>query len=124
MHFSDVIVLCYGPREEQKDDYGQVLFPATGLVRGLRSRGVPVYVLEYGADIEAITDVTLAVHDKVTVTYWNNICGLEKKVVIVTGHDLYGLDVSAKLNCISRCSSQLVWIQWDPSGSFQDPTDT
>lgn len=87
---------------------------AIGLVQGLRDRNVPVQVVDSNDEV-AIRDMALAAHDKVTVTHWDVVRGLERKVVVVVaGYYLTGIDVFNRLQGASRCTSQLVWVTWQP----------
>lgn len=111
LQYSDVIVLCNYPMDEHNDDSGQVM-SAMGLVRGLRAHDVPVSVLQYNTDALAIHQMALVKSNSVIVTHWRNVRGLEKKVVFVTNNDLGGIGSLHELHAASRCTSQLVWIDW------------
>lgn len=111
--YRDVLVLCFDPRDDLIED-GHLISPAIGLVRGLRECDIPVRVVKSNAasDNEGdIRDTALAVSDEVTVTDWDDVRGLERKVVVVVmERTLRG--VSDRLYGASRCSAQLVWVDW------------
>lgn len=87
-------------REEVSDD--------SGLVKGLKTSGIPVQVVE---DID-IRDLATAHSDVVWVANGHHIRGLERKVVVCIDPDARGFPVidngSVRLHFMSRCTSQLV----------------
>lgn len=110
LQYRDVLVMCDGyPTDDRVDSNGQVTTTASGLVRGLRACHVPVRVVEKG-DEAAIRDTALGVGDLVTVTEWDVVRGLERKVVVV--ENTFG--ESVRLYAMSRCTSQLVLIDCKP----------
>ncbi|XP_025111954.1 uncharacterized protein LOC112574848 [Pomacea canaliculata] len=74
----------------------------SGIVKGLQEAGIPVRVLKD----DGIDDVATARSDVVWVAYGQRVRGLERKVVVCLQNPL--LDVSARLDFMSRCTSQLV----------------
>ncbi|XP_025112045.1 uncharacterized protein LOC112574897 [Pomacea canaliculata] len=97
LQWRDVLVLY---REEVSDD--------SGLVKGLKTSGIPVRVVE---DID-IRDLATAHSDVVWVANGHHIRGLERKVVVCIDPDARGFPVidngSVRLHFMSRCTSQLV----------------
>lgn len=93
LQFRDVLVLGWGGIREE-----------SGLVRGVKEGGVPVRV----ATDEDIEDVAKACSDVIWVADGDQVRGLERKVVICV-EDMFGRDVVyLRLQCMSRCTSQLV----------------
>ena len=85
--------------------------PASGLVRGLRSRGVPAYVVR-SQDRSKIRDLARAARDAVAVVAWGVSNGLERKVVVSVGEGREMTEgVSGVLHGASRCISQLVYVR-------------
>lgn len=84
---------------------------ASGIVRGLRSRGVPVYVVR-SQDTDRIRDLAHASRDAVAVVAWGVSNGLERKVVVSVGEgrQMSG-GVSGVLHGASRCVSQLIYVR-------------
>nr|KAG5706698.1 hypothetical protein BaRGS_005768 [Batillaria attramentaria] len=103
-------------RDDVKDAAGNVIKPASGVVRGLRSEGVPVKVLKYG-DSPAVRDVAVMEgQDAVVAAYAGAVSGLERAVVVWvqthrTGTETVDEDVG-RLMAISRTTAQLVWVVW------------
>lgn len=74
------------------------------MVRGVKEGGVPVRV----ATDKDIEDVAKACSDVIWVADGDQVRGLERKVVICV-EDMFGRDVVyLRLQCMSRCTSQLV----------------
>ena len=85
---------------------------SSGLVRGLRSRGVPVRVVrsQDGARIRELARCC-GPRDAVWVVAWGVGNGLERKVVVSVGEGRGTSDgVSGVLHGASRCLSQLVYV--------------
>lgn len=86
---------------------------AIGLVQGLRSCDVPVCVVDNSHE-EDVRDIALALNDEVVVTDWDVVRGLERKVVVVVTDYRPSIvnGMLYRLHAVSRCSAQLVWIDW------------
>lgn len=111
LKYSDVLVLCDSPRDDQKVA-GKETSPAIGLVRGLRQRQVPVFVVENCDDVK-VRDLALGLRDEVAVTNWDVVRGLERKIVfVVAGYYVTAKEVFNRLQGASRCSAQLILIDW------------
>lgn len=109
LRYSDVLVLCIYPRDDEVDSSNNLTSTANGLVRGLRASHVPVRVVRRRSNDNAIRNTALCVSNEVTVTHWDNVRGLERKVVVIADYDNNWDDV---LHGASRCSSQLVLFDW------------
>lgn len=103
LKYSDVMVICGKTHDKQ--------IKSGGLVQGMHEEKIPVFVLESNAHDSDIGEVALAVNNVVTVAYWRHIHGLERKVVVVAGHWPDDYD---RLLSPSRCTSQLIWIDYIP----------
>lgn len=112
------MILCQNARDEDKTDQAEVTQPALGMVRALRENGIPVKVLtREGHTEDDLRKVALAVEDVVTMTDYETVSGLERRVVIgIEGKDRKRaadgeryVDAN-RLHAISRCTAQLVWI--------------
>ena len=79
---------------------------ADPLVRGLRQAAVPVAVVDQStATAGDWEDLALARTDRVTVTDYHCVRGLERRVVAGVGEG--ELD---RLQAMSRCTGLLVWV--------------
>lgn len=108
LQYRDVLLLCFGyPNDVRVDSGGRLPLRANGVVEGLRACLVPVQVVEKD-DEDAIRGMALGVRNEVTVTNWNNVHGLERKVVVV---EIRGFAPEYDLYAFSRCSSQLVILE-------------
>nr|KAG5693306.1 hypothetical protein BaRGS_008382 [Batillaria attramentaria] len=67
--------------DETRDEHGNVTSQASGLVRGLRARGIPVQVVRRLDPDDVIRDVALAINNRVTVADYTMVAGLERRVV-------------------------------------------
>lgn len=79
----------------------------SGLVRGLRASHVPVRVVGNGDEV-ALRDTALGSREEVTILHWDDAYGLERKVVVVANYEPVML---RRYHVMSRCSSQLVFIE-------------
>ena len=76
------------------------------LVRGLRQAAVPVAVVDRNtATAGDRKDLALARTDRVTVTHYDCVRGLERQVVVGVGGGWYD-----RLQAMSRCTGLLVWV--------------
>ena len=91
-----------------RDIFVLVLLPsrADPLVRGLRQAAVPVAVVDQStATAGDWEDLALARTDRVTVTHYDCVRGLERQVVVGVGGGGYD-----RLQAMSRCTGLLVWV--------------
>ena len=130
-------------QDDVRDDAGRVTSPASGFVRGLRDAGMPVCVLEgsgrvggSGSDSgmtsdmtsdsgsgrvvdragweRRVADVALSRTDRVTVSGWGCVQGLERRVVVWLEdwrwrrRGVRALDPYSALPALSRCTTQLI----------------
>ncbi|PVD22622.1 hypothetical protein C0Q70_18442 [Pomacea canaliculata] len=102
LQWRDVLVLYYRDVSDQ-----------WGMVTGLQEAGIPVQVMKD----EDIEDVATARSDVVWVTGGHQVRGLERKVVVWVGNPkghfynsqyVSQYTTSARLDIMSRCTSQLV----------------
>lgn len=118
MQYRDVMILCLNPRDEVKNGKAEVTQPALGIVRALRESSVPVRVLTPQNTETDLREVALAVKDEVTVSDYDTVAGLERRVVVgIEGEEKKRAAVekiryivASRLDAISRCTAQLVWI--------------
>ncbi|XP_025092362.1 uncharacterized protein LOC112562948 isoform X2 [Pomacea canaliculata] len=99
--YRDVLILCPSARDDQETKV------ASPFIRGLRKKDLPVQVAGEDARDDVVRDVALAERDVVTVSHWRNVHGLERKVVVGMAADV---SVYHRLQQMSRCTAQLVWI--------------
>ncbi|XP_070183023.1 uncharacterized protein [Littorina saxatilis] len=132
LSYSDVFILTQSSElhDDIKNNAGQVTSRASDLVRGLRDEGLPVCVLgqqdwrhntaRWERDVH---DVAVAATDRVTVTRYNYVQGLERRVVVVlpgwdkeTDEGLSDelIDLQDRLFAASRCSTQLIMVDVPP----------
>ena len=141
-------------QDDVRDDAGRVTSPASGFVRALRDAGMPVCVLEAsdrvggsGSDSgmtsdmtsgsgsgwvvdragweRRVADVALSRTDRVTVSEWGCVQGLERRVVVWLEEwrwrrVVMGLDPYYSLPAMTRCTTQLIIVNRPDS----DDTDT
>ncbi|XP_025113359.1 uncharacterized protein LOC112575602 [Pomacea canaliculata] len=81
-----------------------------GMVNGLKEAGIPVRVM----NVDDIDDVATARSDVVWITDGHRVCGLERKVVVCLEDHLL-----ARLNYMSRCTSQLVIVYDDNKTKYK-----
>ena len=62
-------------------------------------------LLTYDSTTEEVEAVTQGQYNEVTVAWWECTRGLERKVIVGWGKNWPG-----RLNVMSRCTSQLIWI--------------
>ena len=98
LQWRDVFIICYKPSD------------TAGLVQGLSSRGIPVGILERSSPEEDICDVALAWTDQVTMTDYETVSGLERRVIVGITEGEW----EERLMSMSRCIAQLVWIGQPP----------
>lgn len=111
LQYRDVLILCdVDPTDDQLDSSGHVVSKAMGLVQGLRMCHVPVRVVARD-DEAAILGTAIGLDNQVTVTHWQDVLGLERKVVVVVKFNTYK-DAFSPLQTMSRCSSKLVVVDW------------
>nr|KAG5693311.1 hypothetical protein BaRGS_008387 [Batillaria attramentaria] len=105
--YRDVLILCVRPQDDSRDEHGKVTH-ASGLVRGLRARGVPVQVVRRLDPDDVIRDVALAINNRVTVADYTMVAGLERRVVVGMGAE--GFCSYSNMLAMSRSSGHLLWI--------------
>nr|KAG5693305.1 hypothetical protein BaRGS_008381 [Batillaria attramentaria] len=105
--YRDVLILCVRPQDDSRDEHGKVT-RASGLVRGLRARGVPVQVVRRLDPDDVIRDVALAISNRVTVADYTMVAGLERRVVVGMGAE--GFCSYSDMLAMSRSSGHLLWI--------------
>nr|KAG5704362.1 hypothetical protein BaRGS_031068 [Batillaria attramentaria] len=114
LSYRDVLVLTGDdPHDEETDVTGNVTRPASGAVTGLRRLGIPVRVVRNDDD-EGVREVAeMAGGDVVTVTRYQTVWGLERKVVAVMGEAKgeEGDKLYARLLAMSRAVSQLIHVK-------------
>ncbi|XP_070209288.1 uncharacterized protein [Littorina saxatilis] len=115
----DVMILCKHPRGElPSNDTVASSQPVMGIVRALRAHNIPVNVVASDASDDDLRDVALALKNEVTVTDYETVSGLERKVVVVVGRkedEAKEKDVDAsRLLAVSRCTALLVCIEKPP----------
>ncbi|XP_076438212.1 uncharacterized protein LOC143277314 [Babylonia areolata] len=81
---------------------------ASAMVAALRSKGVPLVVVRPG-DRNVMRDMALAVTDRVTVSEWSVVRGLERRVVVCVHSEVKRYTVGH--TATSRCTSQLLYIR-------------
>nr|KAG5712119.1 hypothetical protein BaRGS_020845 [Batillaria attramentaria] len=99
--------------EEERDDAGNVVRRASGVVRGLRQAGVPVKVLARGDTAGFSRDVALmAGPDQVLAANARSVSGMERKVVVwLQRGPLRAGDIGmGRLHAMSRATAQLIWV--------------
>ena len=146
-------------QDDVTDDAGRVTSPASGFVRALRDAGMPVCVLEgsnrvggSGSDSgmtsdmtsgsgsgwvvdragweDRVADVALSRTDRVTVSGWRCVQGLERRVVVCLGdwgwrRGVRALDVYFSVPAASRCTTQLIIVNTpDPDDTDTDSSDS
>nr|KAG5691088.1 hypothetical protein BaRGS_027592 [Batillaria attramentaria] len=94
--------------DETRDEHGNVTSQASGLVRGLRARNVPVQVVRRLDPDDVIRDVALAISNKVTVADYTMVAGLERRLVVGMGAE--GFCSYSDMLAMSRSSGHLLWI--------------
>nr|KAG5704364.1 hypothetical protein BaRGS_031070 [Batillaria attramentaria] len=123
LSYRDVLVLtCFDPDYEETDVTGHVTQPASGAVTGLRRLGIPVRVVRSN-DEEGVREVAeMAGGDVVTVTRYETVWGLERKVVAVMGEAIgeKGDKLYARLLAMSRAVSQLIYVKAVPYDDDDD----
>ncbi|XP_070207910.1 uncharacterized protein [Littorina saxatilis] len=132
LSYCDVFILTRSSelQDDIEDDAGQVTSRASGVVRGLRDEGLPVCVLgrqdlrhntaRWERDVH---DVAVAATDRVTVTYYHWVQGLERRVVVMLpgrhketdeGASDGMIDLTDRLFAASRCTTQLIMVDVPP----------
>ncbi|XP_076436482.1 uncharacterized protein LOC143276001 [Babylonia areolata] len=108
LHYRDVFILFRSVANITDGATGSGGGEASAMVATLRSKGVPLSVVRPG-DKNGMRDMALAVTDRVTVTEWGNVQGLERRVVVCVHSEAkrYLEGHSAT----SRCTSQLMYIR-------------
>nr|KAG5693309.1 hypothetical protein BaRGS_008385 [Batillaria attramentaria] len=106
--YRDVLILCVRPQDETRDEHGNVTSQASGLVRGLRARNVPVQVVRRLDPDDVIRDVALAISNRVTVADYTMVAGLERRLVVGIGAE--GFCSYSDMLAMSRSSGHLLWI--------------
>ena len=133
--YRDVFVLTddYNLHDEARNVAGNVMSPASGVVRGLRHAQIPVCVLERRgmADDEAgwesrVADVAVSRTDEVTVAHWRSVHGLERRVVVCLTDLPRDDDVVYlySLPGLSRCTTQLIIVNTPSDDSDTETSDS
>ncbi|KAK7483767.1 hypothetical protein BaRGS_00024983, partial [Batillaria attramentaria] len=100
--------------EEEKDSAGNVVKPASGIVRGLREAGTPVMVLKKG-DKAAVRDVAVMQGpDAIVIASAGLVRGLERKVVVYVQENNTGVNEErwGRLQVMSRTTAKLIIVVW------------
>ena len=141
-------------QDDVRDDAERVTSRASGFVRGLRGGGVPVCVLEASGRVgdsgsdsvmtsgsgsgrvvdrtgweRRVADVALSRTDRVTVSEWECVQGLERRVVVWLSdwrwRRVKALDIYYALPAMSRCTTQLIIVNTpDPDDTDTDSSDS
>ena len=146
-------------QDDVRDDAGRVTSPASGFVRALRDAGMPVCVLEgshrvggSGSDSgmtsdmtsdsgsgrvvdragweRRVADVALSRTDRVTVSGWRCVQGLERRVVVWLDEwrgreGVWIENPYFALPAASRCTTQLIRVNTpDPYDTDTDSSDS
>ncbi|XP_070207885.1 uncharacterized protein [Littorina saxatilis] len=132
LSYRDVFILTRSSelQDDIEDDAGQVTSRASGVVRGLRDEGLPVCVLGYQefrhnrARWERyVHDLAVAATDRVTVTDYGWVQGLERRVVVMLpgrnkasdeGRSDEDIDLNDRVLAASRCTTQLIMVDMPP----------
>ncbi|KAK7091343.1 uncharacterized protein [Littorina saxatilis] len=80
------------------------------MINRIQANGVPVQILLRPYNDDELRDVALAGSNQVTVSDYQTVSGLERRVVIGTGSAKDERDMLNRLHAMSRCTAQLVWI--------------
>lgn len=121
LSYRDVFMLTAWDEDDLHDEDGGAshrlsIKPASGVVKGLRKRQIPVRVVKYG-DAEAVREVaTFEGPDEVVAAWVGTVNGLERAVVVwiqthKTGSETVDEDLG-RLSAISRTTGKLVWVVW------------
>ncbi|XP_070208606.1 uncharacterized protein [Littorina saxatilis] len=81
-----------------------------GLTGKLLDSGIPVQILTQGDKDTKFRDVALGLKNEVTVSDYETVSGLERRVVIGTGSSSDQVALQNRLLATSRCTAQLAWI--------------
>ncbi|KAK7484617.1 hypothetical protein BaRGS_00024143, partial [Batillaria attramentaria] len=122
LQFRDVFILNANVltdavlHDEETDNTGNILRPASGMLRGLRRARVPVRVVR-SRDNDVIADVAkMAGADEVVAGEVGAVRGLERKIVIwvQTDRPVTGTEDESwgRLEGASRATGQVVWVVW------------
>ncbi|XP_070207994.1 uncharacterized protein [Littorina saxatilis] len=130
LKYSDVFILTRSSElhDDVRDNNGNVTSQASGVVIGLRAEGlVPVRVLpqqdpnmDKDRWVRAVHYMAIAAHNRIIVTHYGAVQGLERPVVVVLqgrtmcADDLRSdndIDVADRLDAYSRCTTQLIVVQ-------------
>ncbi|XP_076464497.1 uncharacterized protein LOC143296440 isoform X2 [Babylonia areolata] len=108
MYYRDVFILFRSVANITDGATGSGGGKASAMVATLRSKGVPLVVVRPG-DKDDMRDMALAVTDRVTVTDWVAVQGLERRVVVCVHSEVKRYTDGHRAS--SRCSSQLLYIR-------------
>ena len=146
-------------KDDVTDDAGRVRSPASGFVRGLRDAGMPVCVLEASGRVggsgsdsgmtsdmtrgsgsgrvvdragwkRRVADVALSRTDRVTVSGWGCVQGLERRVVVCLTDWRWRrwvrpVDFYSALPALSRCTTELITVNMShPYDTDTDSSDS
>nr|KAG5688056.1 hypothetical protein BaRGS_017810 [Batillaria attramentaria] len=137
LRYRDVFVLTRSELSDViTDDNGQVTSRPCDFVAGLRASGVPVRVVWWKTDMNryvgGLEDLSACKVNQVTVTDWDVVTGLERKVVVYLPGRYPGVDDwrgdsdvhdSGKVYAMSRCTSQLVLVDLPHIATGNDETE-
>ncbi|XP_070209681.1 uncharacterized protein [Littorina saxatilis] len=108
LQYRDVLVL--GPSERVQSKGNDSKRAAKGLTGKLLDSGIPMQIVtEIDGDTK-YRDVALGLKNEVTVSDYETVAGLERRVVIGTGSSSDQAELLNRLMAMSRCTAQLVWI--------------
>ncbi|XP_076438208.1 uncharacterized protein LOC143277310 isoform X2 [Babylonia areolata] len=108
LNYKDVFILFHSVANITDGATGSGGGKASAMVATLRSKGVPLSIVQPG-DRNGMRDMALAVTDRVTVTEWDAVQGLERRVVVCVHSEVKY--VTDGHTATSRCTSQLVYIR-------------
>jgi hypothetical protein len=91
-----------------------------GILSALWSNGIPVKVVTDDSSEDDKRSMALALEDTVIATDFTTASGLERQIVIGLGTGKGRLVTGdLRLHAMSRCTSQLVWIDGCPVSMFK-----
>ncbi|XP_070209680.1 uncharacterized protein [Littorina saxatilis] len=108
LQYRDVLVL--GPSKRVQSKGKSSKRAEKGLTGKLLDSGIPMQILTQDDKDTKFRDVALGLKNEVTVSDYETVSGLERRVVIGTGSSSDQADLQNRLLAMSRCTALLVWI--------------